>query len=89
MAYKFQEGNIAYIVDNARFLREVIILRVTRDFCTIRYIDSRTMIKIRTSRLYENKKEAEQSIPFSARPKSSNWEYYLLNRRIEKFKINH
>ena len=45
MAYKFQQGNKAYIVDNARFLREVIILRVTRDFCTIRYIDSRTIIK--------------------------------------------
>ena len=58
MANKFQQGNKAYIVDNARFLREVIILRVTRDFCTIRYIDSRT-------------------IPFSARPKSSNWEYYF------------
>lgn len=55
MAYKFQQGNKAYIVDNARFLREVIILRVTRDFCTIRYIDSRTIIKIRTSRLYANK----------------------------------
>ena len=77
MAYKFQQVNKAYIVDNARFLREVIILRVTRDFCTIRYIDSRTIIKIRTSRLYANKKEAEQSIPFSARPKSSNWEYYF------------
>lgn len=77
MAYKFQQGNKAYIVDNARFLREVIILRVTRDFCTIRYIDSRTIIKIRTSRLYANKKEAEQSIPFSAHPKSSNWEYYF------------
>ena len=77
MANKFQQGNKAYIVDNARYLREVIILRVTRDFCTIRYIDSRTIIKIRTSRLYANKKEAEQSIPFSARPKSSNWEYYF------------
>ena len=77
MANKFQQGNKAYIVDNARFLREVIISRVTHDFCTIRYIDSRTIIKIRTSRLYANKKEAEQSIPFSARPKSSNWEYYF------------
>ena len=77
MAYKFQQGNKAYIVDNARFLREVIILRVTHDFCTIRYIDSRTIIKIRTSRLYANKKDAEQSIPFSASPKSSNWEYYF------------
>lgn len=77
MAYKFQQGNKAYIVDNARFLREVVILRVTRDFCTIRYIDSQTIIRIRTSRLYANKKEAEQSIPFSTRPKSSNWEYYF------------
>ena len=25
MAYKFQQGNKAYIVDNARFLREVYI----------------------------------------------------------------
>ena len=64
MANKFQQGNKAYIVDNARFLREVIILRVTRDFCTIRYIDSRTIIKIRTSRLYANKKEAENQSLF-------------------------
>lgn len=26
MAYKFQQGNKAYIVDNARFLREVMAI---------------------------------------------------------------
>lgn len=77
MATKLQQGSKAYIVDNVRFLREVVILRVTRDFCTIRYIDSNTIIRIRKSRLFANKKEAEQSIPFSACPKTSHWEYYF------------
>lgn len=77
MAAKLQQGSKAYIVDNVRFLREVVILRVTRDFCTIRYIDSNTIIRIRKSRLFANKKEAEQSIPFSARPQTSHWEYYF------------
>ena len=77
MAAKLQQGSKAYIVDNVRFLREVVILRVTRDFCTIRYIDSNTIIRIRKSRLFANKKEAEQSIPFSDRPKTSHWEYYF------------
>lgn len=77
MAHSFTQGEKAYIIDNGRFVREVVILRITRDFCTIRYIDSDTIIRIRKGRLFANKKEAEQSIPFFARPKTSHWEYYF------------
>ena len=80
MAHSFTLGEKAFIIDNGRFVREVVILRITRNFCTIRYIDSSTIIRIRKSRLFANRKEAEQSIPLSARPKashSSHWEYYF------------
>lgn len=78
MPTKLQQGCKAYIVDNVRFLREVVVLRVTSDFCTIRYIDSNTIIRIRKGRLFANKKEAEQSIPFSARPRERrHWDYYM------------
>lgn len=78
MAHSFKQCEKAYIIDNGRFMREVVILRITRDFCTIRYIDSSTIIRIRKSRLFANRKEAEQTIPFSPRPREScHWDYYM------------
>lgn len=72
MAHSVKQGEKAYIIDNGRFVREVVILRIIHEFCTIRYFDSVTIIRIRKNRLFANKKEAEQSIPFSARPKTSH-----------------
>lgn len=78
MAYTFKPGDPAFIIDNGRFLREVTVLRVTRDLCVIRYVDTGTVIRIRTHRLYETEKEATQKLPLDARPKkSSHWDYYL------------
>lgn len=78
MAHSFTLGEKAFIIDNGRFVREVVILRISRDFCTIRYIDSSTIIRIRKSRLFANRKEAEQTMPFSTRPRESrHWDYYM------------
>ena len=87
MANKFQQGNKAYIVDNARFLREVIILRVTRDFCTIRYIDSRTIIKIRTSRLYANKKEGFFIYNYGTQRLGGYVDILLMNQHTEHHRL--
>ena len=40
VAHIYHSGDRAYIIDNVRFLREVIVLKVTRDLCTIRYVDT-------------------------------------------------
>lgn len=78
VAHIFHNGDKAYIIDNVRFLREVIVLRVTRDLCIIRYVDNDAVIRIRTSRLYATEKEATDRLPPDALPKkSSHWDYYL------------
>ena len=71
------KGDKAYIVDNAQFLRKVIILRITRDLCVIKYIDTGATIRIRKSRLFATDKEAISTIPMSARPKIHASDYYL------------
>ena len=74
----FHNGDKAYIIDNVRFLREVIVLRVTRDLCIIRYVDNGAVIRIRQSRLFETEKEAVKYMQPDARPqKSSHWDYEL------------
>ena len=70
-----QVGDNAYIVDNNRFLREVRILKITKDLCVIKYVDTGAVIKIRQSRLFPTKREAELSMPQWARPGISPWEY--------------
>ena len=78
VAHIFHSGDKAYIIDNVRFLREVIVLRVTRDLCIIRYVDNGAVIRIRQSRLFETEKEATDRLPPDARPqKSSHWDYEL------------
>ncbi len=78
MADVFHSGDTAYIVDNIRFLREVTIVRVTKDFCVIRYKDTSGGIRVRKSRLFLSKDAANKSMPPSARPKkASHWDCYM------------
>ena len=77
VAHIFHSGDRAYIIDNVRFLREVIVLKVTRDLCTIRYVDTGSVIRIRPSRLVATEKEAAKCMPPDARPQKSNhWDYH-------------
>lgn len=77
MGYVFKSGDAAYIIDNGRFLREVTVLRVTRDLCIIKYVDTGTVIRIRKNRLYSSDKDAIEKLPPDARPKrKSHWDYY-------------
>lgn len=69
MESRLHAGDKAYIVDNRIFLREVTINRVTKDFCIIVYKDTGACIRVRKSRLFSTKQEAEETIPISSRPK--------------------
>lgn len=60
---KLSVGDTAYIIESNRLIREVTIVRLDRDFCTIRFADSGGAIKVRRSRLYGTRKLAEESLP--------------------------
>lgn len=73
-----QVGDNAYIVDNNRFLREVRILKITKDLCVIKYVDTGALIRIRKTRLFCTKRDAELSMPPSVRPGMNHWDYERL-----------
>lgn len=79
MSSSLKVGDSAYVVDNKRFLREVVIMKATRDFCVIKYTNTGSLIRVKNSRLFSSKKEAESTMPPSARPGMNHWEYERLN----------
>lgn len=46
MAAQGKHNNKAYIIDNGLVVREVEVLRITRDLYTIRYIGTDTVIRV-------------------------------------------
>lgn len=63
MTHTYTPGDIAYIVANNRFVREVQILYIDGDFYTLRFTDSDGGIKVRGSRLFPTKDAAEATLP--------------------------
>lgn len=60
---KYEKGSIAYIVESNRFIREVIVVRVTGDFYVVRFTDSGGAIQVRGSRLFDTADGARASFP--------------------------
>lgn len=56
-----EKNERAWIVDNGHFIREVVILKKTKEFCIIKYVYSGAVIRTRTSRLFPTKREAKLS----------------------------
>ena len=63
MATKYNPGDIAFIVESSRFIREVKVLKAAGGFATLRFTDSDGGIKLRESRLFPTKEDAEASLP--------------------------
>ena len=63
MPNKYNPGNTAYIVESNRIIREVKVLKVAGGFATLRFMDSDGGIKLRESRLFPTKEDAEASLP--------------------------
>lgn len=64
MVTKLEVGDNAFIVESNRIVREVIILKRSRDFYTVRFTENVSGgIQLRASRLFASKKEAESSMP--------------------------
>lgn len=53
---------MAWILESNRIVREVEILKITRDFITVRVLNTETAMRLRRSRVFKTKEEAERSI---------------------------
>lgn len=76
MAAMFRSGDKAYIIDNGIRLCEVTVIKATRDLCIVKYIDTGAIIRIRKSRLYNSKDEANKALPQKSHHHSNHWNYY-------------
>lgn len=56
-------GDIAYIIESKRSVREVTIVKRSRRFCTVRFADTHGAISISSSRLYGTREQAEETLP--------------------------
>ena len=62
MAGKFKVGDRAFIVESNRFIREVEVRSCAGGMYLVRFLDSVGGIKLRETRLFASKEEAEGSI---------------------------
>ena len=56
------QNDTAYFIESNWRIREVRILKITGEFATIRFADGEGGTRLRISRLYATKEEAEKSI---------------------------
>ena len=63
MPNKYNSGDTAFIVESNRIIREVKVLKVAGGFATLHFTDSDGGIKLRESRLFPTKEDAEASLP--------------------------
>lgn len=62
MVQRFKPGDTAYIVENTRFVRKGTIIKKLGELYVFRFSDSFGGIKVRESRLFQSKEEADASI---------------------------
>ncbi len=62
MPNKFKSGDRAYIVENSLHVREVQILKAAGGFATLRFAESDSATRLRESKLFATRAEAEASL---------------------------
>ena len=66
MVTKLEVGDKAFIIESNRIVREVIVLKRSRDFFTVRFVENTSGgIQLRASRLFSSKEEAQSCLPTS------------------------
>lgn len=61
---KLEVGDKAFIIESNRIVREVIVLKRSRDFFTVRFVENTSGgIQLRASRLFSSKEEAQSCLP--------------------------
>ena len=59
---KYNTGDIVYLVESQRIIREVKIIKCGGGFYTMKFVDGSGGIRLRENRLFSTKEEAEKSI---------------------------
>ena len=59
---KFKPGDTVYLVGNACFIEEAIVVMTVAGFVTIRFTERGGGTRVRESRLYATKEDAERVI---------------------------
>ena len=62
MSQKYKVGDIAYIVESNRFIKEVVIKKYAGGFYIIKFKDSGGGIRVHESRIFCSEEEARSSI---------------------------
>ena len=61
---QFHAGDTAYIIHSNRFIREVTIMSADNSgMCSVRFNDANGGIRVRSSRLFQSKEDAERNLP--------------------------
>ena len=59
---KYNIGQKVFIVENARFVKEVVIVSFASGFYTIKYPTGKGAFRVRESRLYATEQEAKREL---------------------------
>ena len=70
MEQKYKPGDIAYIVANSIFIREVMILKISGGFVTLRFMEGGGAARLRESRLFPSREAAEECVAKNKQAKS-------------------
>ena len=78
MAMRFKAGDKAFIVESNRWIREVEIRSTAGGMYLIKFLDSGGAIKVKESRLFATREDAEKSLPgYKPEPKKRNQYDYM------------
>lgn len=72
-------GDIVYIVESNRYIRQVQIVRIIGDMYLIRFLDNGGGIQVRKNRLYKTEEGAAESMKKTAateRRRSNPYDYW-------------
>ena len=67
MNQKFESGDVVYFIASSIFVRKATVIRATKDFCTIKFEDTGGGIRVRNTKLYKTKEEAEAIVAMKKR----------------------
>ena len=73
MRQKFRIGDGAFLVESNRTIREVKIIKYSGGMYTVKFTERDGGLKVRESRLYASREDAEKVIP--KKKSRSVWDY--------------
>lgn len=67
---KYNIGDTVFLIESNRIIREVNIIKSSGDFYTIKFVKGGGGIRVRESRLFATREEAEATISINKQPQS-------------------